>query len=106
MPVFDQYIVQSARFECFTASEDSRRCRQVHSTVFILTCGLAPPSLCPLDVTSTFVYYCPRKPKSKSGIGLGMRLSIYHLCSHSPRLYKGINFYLQTIFMVSQGEER
>ena len=51
MPVFDQYIVQSARFECFTASEDSRHYRQVCSTVLKLTCGLALPSLCPLDVT-------------------------------------------------------
>ena len=51
MPVFDQYIVQSARFECFTASEDSRCYRQVHSTLLKLTCGLALPSLCPLDVT-------------------------------------------------------
>ena len=107
MPVFDHYLVQLARFVCFTASEDSRRYRQVRSTVLKLTCGLALPSLCPLDVTHMmnaprpFVYYCPRKPKSKTRVGLGMRLSIYHLCSHSPRLYKGINFYLQTIFSQS-----
>ena len=59
------------------------------------------PGLSCFHRSSTFVYYCPCKPKRKTRVGLGMRLSIYHLCSHSPRLYKGINFYLQTIFSQS-----
>ena len=36
---------QSARFEYFTASGDPRHCRQLHLTVFKLTCGWALPFL-------------------------------------------------------------
>ena len=50
--VLDQFFIQSARFKHFTASGDSRRCRQFRWIVFKLTCRWTPPSLhvCPLDV--------------------------------------------------------
>jgi len=39
LPVLDQFIIQSAKFERFTASGDSICCRQLHSTVLKLTCS-------------------------------------------------------------------
>ena len=41
--VLGQFIIQLARFGCFTARWDSRHCRQLCLTTFKLTCGWAPP---------------------------------------------------------------
>jgi len=34
----NNFNVQSVKFECFTTSSDSRCCRQLHLTMFKLTC--------------------------------------------------------------------